>query len=275
MPEPTPLSLSVEMPVSDHVNSASNDDRGANGNGGRSSFSSSGDKSRSNSTASRSNSRSNSTFSRSSSTSAFDSSSVSPPSTPPTNLTRLSMSARMLASSLVLSATSLGKSSSLSPSTFSDDLNSSDYTNQKQWPFLNEGEIAHCTGPMLRRSGFVSRKRVVIITNQRLIVANPRSKEVKYSVDWTDDKFEAVAKNSKVLVLTMATGKCTLVVANGEAQKWVNLIRAHKSGGSSSGSNSSRNSISNSSDSFTNETTTTLSASSEITPTARMYAIQE
>jgi 3-phosphoinositide dependent protein kinase-1 len=101
----------------------------------------------------------------------------------------------------------------------------SDYTASK-WPFINEGEIVLNTCSMQKRSKFLTRKRVLIITNKRLIIANPRTLKVKCSVGWDDNNIN-VSSKAKTFVLTTAARTFSLL-AGGSAQKWVETIEHHK-----------------------------------------------
>lgn len=103
----------------------------------------------------------------------------------------------------------------------------SDYTFSK-WSFVGHGEVVLATCSMQKRSKLLSRKRVLIITNRRLIIANPRASKAKCSLEWKDESFTVAAKAVKIFVLTTNERTYTLVAADGNAQKWVDLVNQHR-----------------------------------------------
>ena len=63
--------------------------------------------------------------------------------------------------------------------------------------------MALSTCSMQKRSKLLNRKRVLIITNKRLVIANPRTSTVKCSVAWGDESFTISAKAKTFILSTV------------------------------------------------------------------------
>lgn len=165
----------------------------------------------------------------------------SPPLSPPLEIPSLSnsnSSVRETSASISSNVSSSPPSTPPSSSPTSKTINSTVHSSHKRsesahnnkWTFLNANEEVLKTGWMNKRSGFSSRKRLLFITNQRLVLVNPKGK-VKCSATWNKDSLVASSKNDKILVLTTATQVFKLLVPQEESGKWVeeiNSYHAHK-----------------------------------------------
>jgi len=100
---------------------------------------------------------------------------------------------------------------------------------QGKWTFLRENEEIVHSGLITKKGKVVNSKRLIVLTEQRLVIADSSSFKLKCNFSWDNPNLRITLKNTKMFVIDSGDRTQYFIEPNGDVEKWVELINQTKS----------------------------------------------